>query len=74
MNAPVAPETLPQWRLDDLYAGRDDPRIEADIAGAKAANDALIALKGRFVAARADAAALGALIDQGVGLYEQASN
>jgi oligoendopeptidase F len=74
MNAPVATEVLPQWRLDDLYAGRDDPRIEADIAGAKAANDALIALKGRFVAARTDAAALGALIDQGVGLYEQASN
>jgi oligoendopeptidase F len=74
MNAPVKPDTLPQWRLDDLYAGRSDPRIEADLAAAKQANDALAAMEGRFVAARGDAAALGALLDEGIGLYEQATN
>ncbi|HYG25605.1 MAG TPA: M3 family oligoendopeptidase [Caulobacteraceae bacterium] len=74
MNAPVRPEALPTWRLDDLYAGREDPRIEADLAAAKAANDALIELKGQFVAAKADAGKLGELIDRGIGLYEQATN
>jgi len=36
MNAPVKPpaNALPEWRLDDLYAGRDDPRIELDLASA----------------------------------------
>ena len=24
-------EDLPRWRLDDLYTGRDDPRIETDL-------------------------------------------
>jgi oligoendopeptidase F len=77
MNAPVKPpasEALPQWRLDDLYASREDPRIELDLAAAKAANDELVALKGHFVEARADPMALGALLDQGIGLYEQALN
>ena len=38
MNAPVKPpaNALPEWRLDDLYSGRDDPRIEADLAEARA--------------------------------------
>jgi oligoendopeptidase F len=77
MNAPAKIETaeaLPQWRLDDLYAGRDDPRIAVDLAAAKAANDALVALKGRFVATHDDPAALGALLDQGIRLYEAATN
>ncbi len=77
MNAPVKPPAasdLPEWSLADLYAGRDDPRIELDLAEAKAANDALVALQGRFVGSRADARALGALIDQGLTLYEQATN
>ena len=30
MNAPFKTDTLPQWNLGDLYAGRDDPKIEAD--------------------------------------------
>jgi oligoendopeptidase F len=64
---------LPEWSLTDLYDSREDPRIEADIAAARAANDALAALEGRFLAARADPAALGPLIDQGIGLYEQAT-
>src|SRR5262245_45687217 len=74
MNAPFRPEDLPQWRLDDLYAGATDPKIELDLAAAKAANDALAAMEGRCVAARADAALLGKLIDEGVELYEAATN
>lgn len=74
MNAPLKTDTLPEWRLDDLYTGRDDPRIAGDLAAAKAANDDLVALKGAFVAARAEPARLGELIDQGIGLYEVATN
>jgi oligoendopeptidase F len=74
MNAPVKLDTLPEWRLDDLYAGRDDPRIETDLAAAKAANDELVRLKGRFVAMRADSTRLGELLDHGIGLYEAATN
>ncbi|MDB5451328.1 MAG: oligoendopeptidase [Phenylobacterium sp.] len=74
MNAPFKTEALPEWRLDDLYTGRDDPRIETDLAEAKRANDALVELKGRFVAARADADALGTLLDGGIRLYEAATN
>ncbi|MET0338233.1 MAG: M3 family oligoendopeptidase [Caulobacter sp.] len=76
MNAPIrTPKTdIPQWRLDDLYVGRDDPRIEADLAAASAANGKLVALKGAFVAARAEPAKLGALIDEGLGYYEDATN
>ena len=77
MNAPAKfddTESLPQWRLDDLYTGRDDPRIEADLTAAKAANDALIALKGQFVAGRADAASLGRRLDDGIRSYEDATN
>jgi len=74
MNAPVKPETLPQWRLDDLYTDREDPRIEADLHRARAANEALVALKGRFVASRGDPAGLGRLLDEGIGHYEAATN
>ena len=77
MNAPhksIEAQALPQWRLDDLYSGRDDPRIEADLAAAKAANDALVALKGRFVAGRAAALTLGETLDHGIRLYEDATN
>src|SRR5271169_4595312 len=76
MNAPLKAdalaEPLPQWRLDDLYASRADPRIEADLAQAGRINAELAALKGAFVAARGEAARLGALIDRGVKLYEAA--
>ncbi|MDP3173272.1 MAG: M3 family oligoendopeptidase [Phenylobacterium sp.] len=74
MNAPLKTENLPEWRLDDLYAGRDDPRIEADLAAAKADNDALAAMEGQFEAARAHPAKLGALLDRGLELYEGAVN
>src|SRR5687767_8287977 len=74
MNAPLKTDTLPQWRLDDLYANREDTRIEADLDAAKGSNDALIALKGQFVGARAEPARLGQLLDQGIVLYEEATN
>jgi oligoendopeptidase F len=74
MNAPIKAQALPQWRLDDLYSGRDDPRIEADLTAADADNDALIALEGQFVKARAEAAALGDLLDRGISLYERTVN
>ena len=68
------PAALPEWRLDDLYAGRDDPRIEHDLQAAAEANQALLDLKGQLIAARADPSALGALLDRGGGLYEEATN
>lgn len=78
MNAPLktpAHTTAPpEWSLDDLYESRADPRIALDLTEARRANDALIALKGRFVASRADPGALGALIDEGITLYEAATN
>ena len=74
MNAPFKTDNLPQWRLDDLYSDRADPRIEIDIAAAAAANDRLVDLKGAFLAARAEPARLGELIDQGIRLYEEATN
>jgi oligoendopeptidase F len=74
MNAPVKTETLPQWRLDDLYCDREDPRIETDLAKAQAANDELARLKGRFLALRADPLRLGELLDHGINLYETATN
>jgi oligoendopeptidase F len=74
MNAPFKTDALPQWNLGDLYAGRDDPKIETDLAKAKADNDALVALKGRFVARRQDPRMLGELLDGGIKLYEAATN
>ena len=38
MTAHVSPDTLPVWRLDDLYAGREDPRIDADLHAAANTN------------------------------------
>jgi oligoendopeptidase F len=72
-KAPTA-DVPPEWRLDDLFAGRDDPRIEETVAAAAAANDQLARLKGAFVGARGDAPRLGLLLAQGIGLYEQATN
>ena len=74
MNAPFKTEALPEWRLDDLYADREDPRIDADLQRAAAANGRLVGLKGKLVAARGDAVALGALLDEGIALYEDATN
>lgn len=74
MNAPVNLDTLPEWNLADLYSGREDPKIEADLAAAKAANDELVKLKGRFTALRTDPQHLGEVLDHGIQLYENATN
>ncbi|HKR87218.1 MAG TPA: M3 family oligoendopeptidase [Phenylobacterium sp.] len=74
MNAPFKTDNLPEWRLDDLYADREDPRIAADLACAERQNHELAALKGQLVAARADPATLGERLDRGVRLYEAVTN
>ncbi len=74
MNAPVNLDTIPEWNLGDLYAGRDDPKIEIDLAAAKAANDELVKMKGRFTSLRGDPLHLGELLDHGINLYETATN
>lgn len=74
MNAPVNLDTIPEWNLADLYAGRDDPKIETDLAAAKAANDELVKMKGRFTSLRGDPLHLGELLDHGINLYETATN
>jgi len=74
MNAPFKTDSLPEWRLDDLYADREDPRIAADLAAAEAKTGELAQLKGRLVAARADAATLGERLDRGIVLYEDITN
>ncbi|WP_312164996.1 M3 family oligoendopeptidase [Phenylobacterium sp.] len=74
MNAPVKLDTLPEWNLADLYSGREDPQIEVDLAAAKAANDELVKLKGRFTALRTDPQRLGEVLDHGIQLYERATN
>ena len=74
MNAPFKPDALPEWNLADLYAGRDDPKIEIDLAAAKAANDELASLEGLFLQARGEPERLGVLLDRGIKLYEQATN
>lgn len=74
MNAPVKLDTLPEWNLADLYSGREDPMIEADLAAAKAANDELVKLKGRFTTLRTDPQHLGEVLDHGIQLYESATN
>ncbi|MDY6925167.1 MAG: M3 family oligoendopeptidase [Pseudomonadota bacterium] len=78
MNAPFQtpadPTEAPLWDLSDLYLSHEDPRIAADLDRARARVDALNALQGRLVEARADAAALGERLDRAVSLYEQAAD
>jgi oligoendopeptidase F len=74
MNAPFKTDALPEWRLDDLYAGREDPRIAADLQLAAETNARLVELKGQLVAARAEPKLLGERLDVGVQLYEDATN
>jgi oligoendopeptidase F len=59
MNAPFKTDAPPEWNLADLYAGRDDPKIEIDLAAAKAANDELASLEGLFLQARNEPRAAG---------------
>jgi oligoendopeptidase F len=72
-QAPII-DDLPRWNLGDLYTGREDPAIERDLAEAEHANDALAAMQGQFLATQSDPADLGARLDRGIRLYEQATN
>ncbi|MBL8770823.1 MAG: M3 family oligoendopeptidase [Phenylobacterium sp.] len=74
MNAPFKTDALPEWRLDDLYADREDPRIAADLERAEQLNGELARLEGRLIATRSRPAELGGIIDRGIELYEQATN
>jgi oligoendopeptidase F len=72
---PVDPATqLPVWDLSDLYAGPEDPKLEADVARGAELIKALSKLQGSFLSARANPERLGALIDQAASLFEQASD
>jgi oligoendopeptidase F len=76
MNAPFkTPETeAPLWDLTDLYGSRDDARVAADLARSRVLVDELNGLRGRLAAERADAQALGAVLDRAITVYEQASD
>ncbi len=78
MNAPFKTPTdpldAPVWDLSDLYASREDARIEADLVRTRGMVDELNALQGRLVAARAEPAVLGERLNRAVTLYEQASD
>jgi len=77
MNAPFKTPDItvaPLWDLTDLYASRDDVRIEADLERARGLVVELNVLRGRLVEARAEPAVLGERLDRAVTLYEQASD
>ncbi|KQY82496.1 MULTISPECIES: M3 family oligoendopeptidase [unclassified Brevundimonas] len=78
MNAPFKtqadPLDAPLWDLSDLYASREDARIEGDLERARGLVAELNALQGRLIETRADAAVLGERLDRAVTLYEQASD
>ena len=78
MNAPFKTPTdpldAPVWDLSDLYASREDARIEADLTRTRGMVDELNALQGRLVGARTEPAVLGERLDRAVTLYEQASD
>lgn len=74
MNAHFKPTDAPLWDLTDLYVSRDDAKIGADLTKARGLVDELNGLQGKLVAARADAQALGGLLDRAIRLYEQSSD
>jgi len=78
MNAPFKtsadPLDAPVWDLSDLYASREDARIEADLERTRALVGELNGLQGQLIAAKDDPATLGQRLDRAVTLYEQASD
>ncbi len=67
-------QAVPEWRLDDLYAGQDDPALRRDLDAARTTVEELVKLKGAFVGARGQPERLGLLLNQAIGLYEKASD
>lgn len=76
MNAPFKTPDIdaPLWDLTDLYGSRDDVRIAADLARARALVDEMNGLQGRLAGQGGDPADLGAALDRAISLYEQASD
>lgn len=73
-KSPADPLDAPVWDLSDLYASRDDARVDADLERARALVGELNALQGQLIAARSEPATLGKQLDRAVELYEQASD
>ena len=67
-------DALPEWRLDDLYVGMDDPALARDLAAAETAVAELGKLQGALLGARADAGRLAVGLDQAITLYEAAAD
>jgi len=74
VHAAIPEATLPEWSLEDLYAGRSDPRIQADLKAAEEAAAELKRLEGAFVNARANPDRLGLLLSEGINQYERTAN
>ena len=74
VHSTPSPAELPDWDLSDLYSGRDDPRLGADLEAARAATAELVRLKGALVAARGNPDRLGLLLSQGISLFEKILN
>jgi oligoendopeptidase F len=78
MNAPFKtsadPLDAPLWDLSDLYASREDARIQADLERTRALVNELNGLQGRLAAAQDEPETLGRRLDQAITLYEQASD
>ncbi|MFN6981627.1 MAG: M3 family oligoendopeptidase [Brevundimonas sp.] len=76
MNAPFKTPDIeaPLWDLTDLYGSRDDVRIAADLARARALVDEMNGLQGQLAGQGGDPASLGAALDRAISLYEQASD
>jgi oligoendopeptidase F len=71
--APSA-DTIPLWSLSDLYEGRTDPNINADLNKARDINQTLAGQQGDLLALRHQPAELGVLLDQIITSYEEATN
>jgi oligoendopeptidase F len=72
---PAVPETpLPEWSLDDLYGGRDDPRIEADVAAARDLVGELARSEGALLDTRAEPGRLGRRLAETIALYERGAD
>jgi len=71
---PADPSEPPLWDLSDLYVGREDHAVAADLERGRVAVAELQTLQGRLLASRADPVALGVVLDRAIDLYEQATN
>lgn len=72
---PAVPETpLPEWSLDDLYGGRDDPKLDADLAAAGNLVAELGRSEGALLAVRAEPEPLGRRLAETIALYERGAD